>query len=158
MTTDHTAPPATFAAQVPLAAIMCKDLVCARANLAIETVIHLMVKNHLGCIPVVDDHRRPLGVITKFDIVEQVDAFLQSANDGCPLPIDLVARTADEVMMPLALTLHAEATIADAAEMMMCEDLHHVLVVSAAGTLLGVVSSKDIVSWLAGIPDDAASS
>jgi CBS domain-containing protein len=95
-------------------------------------------------------------MITKFDIVEQLDAFLQSANDGSPMPIDLVARTADEVMMPLALTLAADSSIAEAAAMMTSEDLHHVMVVSETGALVGVVSSKDIVTWLVGKPKPAA--
>ncbi|HVK86199.1 MAG TPA: CBS domain-containing protein [Kofleriaceae bacterium] len=128
---------------------MCRNLVCARPDLDIEAVIALMVDNHLGCIPVIDDQRRPIGVITKFDVVEQVHAFMRSEANGSPLPIDLAARTAEEVMMPLALTLHEAASVADAAMMMTEEDLHHVLVVSTTGILLGVVSSKDIVTWVA---------
>ena len=134
--------------EVELAQIMCRDLVCARPDLEIESVIGLMIDNHLGCIPVVDDLRRPVGMITKYDIVEHLHAFLGSAANGSPLPVDLAARTADEVMMPIAITLDEHSTIADAAAMMTLEDLHHVLVVSSAGALVGVVSTKDIVTWL----------
>jgi CBS-domain-containing membrane protein len=38
--------------------------------------------------------------------------------------------------------------------MMTCEDLHHVLVVSPSGSLVGVVSSKDIVTWLIALRAD----
>jgi CBS domain-containing protein len=138
----------TIANRIPLREIMCRNLVCARPDLDIESVIDLMVRNHLGCIPVVDEQRRPLGVITKFDIVENVDAFLRSASNGSPMPIDLLARSADEAMMPIALTLEQHSSVADAALMMTCEDLHHVLVVSANRALVGIVSSKDIVTWL----------
>jgi CBS domain-containing protein len=51
-------------------------------------------------------------------------------------------------MMPIALTLEESSTVGDAASMMTCEDLHHVLVVSRSGALVGVVSAKDIVTWL----------
>ena len=139
----------TNADQVQLREVMSRDLICARQDLAIEAVISLMVKNHLGCIPVVDAQRHPIGMITKFDIVEQLEAFMRSEANGSPLPVDLAARTADEVMMPLALTLDETSSVANAAAMMTCEDLHHVLVVSRTGTLVGVVSSKDIVTWLA---------
>jgi CBS domain-containing protein len=138
----------TTADRVPLTKIMCRDLVCARPDLDVGSIVTLMVKNHVGCIPVVDERRRPVGMITKFDIVEQLEAFMRSVSNGSPLPIDLVARSADEIMMPLALTLDENATVAHAASMMTCEDLHHVLVVSNQGTLVGVVSSKDIVNWL----------
>lgn len=137
------------ASEVELRQIMCRDLVCVRPNLEIERVIRLMVDRHLGCLPVVDEHRRPIGMITKFDIVEHVNAYLRAAAKGEPLPIDLAARNADEVMMPMALTLDERSTVGDAASMMTCEDMHHVLVVSASGTLVGVVSTKDIVTWLA---------
>lgn len=139
----------TKADDVPLMAIASRDLVCARPDLEIADVVRLMIRHRVGCIPVVDERRHPVGVITKFDIVEQIDAMLRSAADGSPLPSDLAARNADEIMLPLAFTLDENATIAHAAAMMTTEDVHHVLVVSTAGQLIGVVSSKDIASWLA---------
>lgn len=135
-------------ADVTLDQIMCRDLVCARPDLELEALIALMVDYRFGCIPVVDNQRRPIGMITKFDIVEHVHALLCSQANGHPLPADLLARTADELMMPIALTLDESASVAKAALMMLYEDLHHVLVVSAAGTLVGVVSAKDIVTWM----------
>lgn len=141
-------PDTISAHRVELRHVMCRDLVCARPDLEIEAVIGLIVRHHLGCIPVVDEERRPVGMITKFDIVEQLDAYAQSPANGRPYPFELTPRTADEVMMPIALTLQETSSVADAALMMTCEDTHHVLVVSQTGTLVGVVSSKDIVKWL----------
>jgi CBS domain-containing protein len=120
--------------------IMTRDVVCARPELDIDAVIGLMVDEHFGCVPVIDDRQRPIGMITKFDIVEHLH------TRGADL---LAVTTAGEIMMPLALTLQESATITDAALMMTCEDLHHVLVVDERGALAGVVSSKDIVTWLA---------
>src|SRR6188768_1394635 len=133
---------------VPLHQIMTADVVCARPELAIGAVVALMIEHRIGCIPVVDTRRRPIGMITKFDIVEQLDAFMRSVSNGSPMPADLAARTADEVMMPLAMTLGEHATIAHAAAMMTSEDLHHVVVVDARGQLVGVVSTKDVTSWI----------
>lgn len=150
----------TIADRVPVSRVMSRDLVCARPDLDAAAVVSLMIKNRVGCIPVVDQRRRPIGMITKFDLVEQIEAFMRSVSDGCPLPPDLAARTADELMLPLALTLDENATVAHAAAMMSCEDLHHVLVVGDTGELVGVVSSKDVVNWLVnndellGLPHD----
>lgn len=140
--------PASGAAAVELRHVMSRELVCARPDLDIREVVALMMQHHIGCIPVVDNDRRPVGVITKFDIVDQLHAYLSSVANGSPLPVDLAPRSADEAMMPIALTLPETASLAHAASMMTCEDLHHVLVVTATGELVGVVSSKDIVSWL----------
>jgi CBS-domain-containing membrane protein len=138
----------TIAVQVPLAQIMTKDVICARGDLEIGTVVGLMMRHHVGCVPVVDDARRPIGMITKYDIVDQLDAFMRSVSNGSPLPADLAARTADELMMPLAITLRDTASVATAAAMMSSEDLHHVLVTDDRGKLVGIVSTKDITNWL----------
>jgi CBS domain-containing protein len=138
----------TIADRIPLRAIMSRELVCATPNLEVGEVIQIMVREHYGCIPVVDDRRRPIGVLTKFDLVEQLDAALRCVADGRPLPPELFARTAEQLMMPLALTLPETASILHAARMMIAEDLHHVLVVSEAGHLVGIVSSRDIAQWL----------
>ena len=138
----------TIADRIPLRQIMTRDVICARADLDIGAVVSLMVRNHIGCIPVVDDRRRPIGMITKLDIVEQLDAYMRSACNGSPLPSDLAARSADELMMPIAMTLGEHATVANAAAMMASEDMHHVIVISDRGQLVGVVSTKDITNWL----------
>ena len=138
----------TIADRVALSQIMTSDIVCARPDLEIGGVVSLMMRHHIGCIPIVDDRRRPIGMITKFDIVDQLDAYMRSAGNGNPMPADLAARTADELMMPLAMTLDEHASVAHAAALMTSEDMHHVVIVDAGGQVVGVVSTKDITSWL----------
>lgn len=139
----------TIAGDIPLRQIMSHDVVCARPDLEVAAIVALMIQYHVGCIPVVDDQRRPIGMITKFDIVEQLDAFMRSVGNGSPMPAEIAARTADELMMPLAMTLDEDASIAHAAALMTSEDLHHVLVIGKKGRLVGIVSTKDITNWLA---------
>lgn len=139
---------APVADRVSIRSIMSRELLCVRSDLEIATVIHLIIEQHVGCLPVVDERRHPIGIITKFDLIEQLDAAMQAAHCGCSLPSDLAAQTADDVMMPIALTLDEHATIAHAAAMMISEDTHHVLAVSDDGALVGVVSAKDIVRWV----------
>lgn len=135
-------------AGIPLHRIMTRDLICARADLDVRIAVGLMVKHHIGCIPVIDERQRPIGVITKLDIVEQIDAAMSSAEAGSPLPEDLRPCCADEVMMPLAFTLSEHATAAQAAALMMSEDIHHVIVVAPDDRICGVVSSRDLVGCL----------
>ena len=93
----------------------------------------LFLDEHVGCIPIIDERGRPHGIVTKSDVVGQL-------SDDC-----WSMRTARDVMMPLALTLDEHATLAHAASMMTLEDLHHVMVVSCSGALIGIVSAKDVV-------------
>lgn len=140
------------AGELPLTTFMARDLLCVRPELDIARVVELMVGKHVGCLPVVDARGRPTGIITKFDVVEQLDAAMRLRRVGEPLPEDIAACTAEDVMMPLALTLDQYATLAHAAALMVSEDTHHVLVVDSVGTLVGVVSSRDIVRWVAQHP------
>ena len=140
------------AGELPLTAFMARDLLCVRPDLDISHVLDLLVDQHVGCLPVVDDRGRPTGIITKFDLVEQLDAAMRLRGAGEPLPGDIAARTAEDVMMPFALTLDQHATLAHAAALMASEDTHHVLVVDSLGALVGVVSSHDLVRWVAQHP------
>lgn len=133
---------------VPLHQIMSRGVICATPDLDIRVVVDLIIRHHIGCIPIVDQRQRPIGIITKTDIVEHVHAALISTAEGVPLPDEIKARTADDIMMPLAFTLSEFATVAHAAMMMVSEDTHHVLVVSPTDELVGVVSSRDIVGWV----------
>jgi CBS domain-containing protein len=81
-------------------------------------------------------------MVTKFDLIEQLLAAREA--EGARL-----ALTAADVMMPLAITLDEHATVAHAAAMMSVEDVHHVPIVAEGGALIGVVSTMDIVRWLA---------
>jgi CBS domain-containing protein len=130
----------TVADLVPARRIMSREVVCAREDLDVSALLDLMVRRHIGCVPVVDDRGRPIGMVTKFDVVEQQLA----SRGGTPL-----ATTAGALMMPLAITLDEHATVAHAAAMMSVEDVHHVAIVSDGGALIGVISSMDIVRWLA---------
>jgi CBS domain-containing protein len=123
----------TIADRVPVTAIMTRDIVCARSELSAGALKELLITNHIGCVPIVDDRGRPKGIVTKLDLVERVEPAL----------------TAADVMMPLAITLNTHATIAHAAAMMAIEDFHHLMVVGLDHCLVGVLSTMDIVRWLA---------
>jgi CBS-domain-containing membrane protein len=135
---DPLPPPrkATIATCVPITAVMSRTVICARPDLSVPALAQLFLDEHIGCIPIIDERGRPQGIVTKSDVVGQLSDALW------PL------RTAREVMMPLALTLDERATLAHAASLMTLEDLHHVMVVSCSGALIGIVSAKDVVRWL----------
>src|SRR5262249_36936729 len=138
----------TVAGLVPVADIMTRKVMCVLPDLPIRTVIDLLVNNYIGCLPVVDDDGCPIGMITKRDLVAPLANRVDTAEDS-PAWWDIAPRTAEEAMLPLAFRLDERATIAQAAALMAAEDLHHVPIVSARGRLVGMVSSLDIVRWLA---------
>jgi IMP dehydrogenase len=119
---------------VPITEIMTRATVTARAEATVDSLVGLMTQHHIGCIPIVDDQARPIGIVTKLDLIE------------CRAEARASAR---EVMMPIAMTLPTDATLARAAKLMTAENFHHLLIVDAHRTLLGVVSTFDITRWIA---------
>jgi CBS domain-containing protein len=119
---------------------MTRNVVCARPRLPVKALVRLMLRNHIGCVPIVDDRGHPRGMVTKSDLVELLD-------DTLSLP-DIDTRIAEDIMMPLAITLEENATVAHAATMMSLEGFHHVMIISKSGALIGVVSSQDVVRWI----------
>ncbi len=141
-------------ARSPVAQIMSRDLVCAHPALATEVLAELLVRDRIGCVPVVDKHGRPVGLITKRDLVEQLLAVGPVGTD-IPTTRSLLPRTAMELMLPVAITLAEDATVEEAATVMTRESVHHLGIVDAEGRLVGVVSALDIVRGLA-VPEPAS--
>lgn len=119
---------------VPISKIMTRATITARADATVDSLIALMTHHHIGCIPIVDESGRPSGIVTKLDLIE-------CRGEG--------RASAREVMMPNAMTLPVDATLAHAVTLMSAESIHHLLVIDAARTLVGVVSTMDITRWLA---------
>ncbi len=119
---------------VPITEIMTRNVISARAEDSVGIILDLFRRHHIGCLPIVDDHNRPTGIVTKLDLIE-----CQAEGRA----------TAREVMMPHAMTLDTHATVVQAAALMSRELFHHVLVVDEGMKLVGVVSSLDIAHWLA---------
>ena len=132
---EPTQRPAGRAVEIPVSSIMSSDVICAQRSIGVEALAALMVRYHIGSIPVVDDRGKPIGMITKLDLIERLSC--------------LPGRTAEDGMMPFALSLGDRATVAHAAAMMALEDDHHIPVVTASGAIIGIVSSLDVVRWLA---------
>lgn len=129
--------------------VMSNELVCAYDDLELGALTALLVRNHIGCIPIVDRLGRAVGMVTKSDLVEHMDAAnhaVPHAREGRP------TKRARDILMPVPFTLPESATLSQAAAMMVIEDVHHVLVVSEAGFLVGIVSTTDLVHSLSDRP------
>lgn len=120
---------APVADRVAIHTIMGPAVICVEADVHVDTIIDILRTRTIGCVPVVDGERRPIGIITKHDLL---------------VPI---GTTADDVMTPYALAVDEDTTIARAAQLMVDRTIHHVLVVSGE-RLIGIVTALDIVRWV----------
>jgi CBS domain-containing protein len=124
------------AEDTPISALMTSPAVSVRPDLRLDRLVDLLLAHGLRGVPVVDHRRRPIGMVSKSDLV------------GAP-PVRRARQVAD-VMMCLAFTLPETASVARAAALMTYEGVHRLPVVAADGQLVGVLSALDITRWLAG--------
>lgn len=153
--------------------IMTNDVLCVREDVGVETIRLLFVEKGISGAPVVDDQGKPVGVISKTDLVRDLPAILRNApvtdevesepkndvewriGDGASRPLApgfhterLPATTVWEIMMPLAFTLSMDATVAQAAALMAHEGIHRIVIVGTDGTVAGILTSLDVARWV----------
>ncbi len=96
----------------------------------------IMYQNRVGSVVVVDDNLRPLGILTKSD-------FLYFIATGIVKRDPLVR----EVMKSAPVTIRQSESIKDAYDRMKSLNIRHLPVVDEQGTLVGVVSMRDILLY-----------
>jgi CBS domain-containing protein len=137
------------ALQTCLREVMTRDVVCVGPDESAEDALRLLVEHGISGLPVVDAAGRPLGVLSRADLLEERLEALTEGELGEP------ARVRD-LMTQAALSLPESASVAEAAGLMAAYGVHRVQVVSAAGVLVGVVSPLDLLRWLTGTPQQAS--
>ncbi len=135
---DGPAPADVGADEVPIGAIMTTNVVCVRDDLSLDALARLFIERNISGAPVVSADGAALGMVSKTDLVSL-------AGDARNFALLTVA----DIMMPIAFTLGEHASLSQAAGLMAAEGIHRVPVVDEAGKILGILSSLDILRWLA---------
>ena len=142
--------------------IMTRDIVKVRPDTSVSDIALLMSQHRISGIPVVDEQDRVLGVVTELDMVVRNTRFklpafftLLNATIYLETPAHIKERlhhmlglTAREIMSEKAMTITADASIEDLAELMVGRQANPIPVVENGG-LAGIVSRSDIVRWMA---------
>ena len=114
--------------------IMTPNPACCSPETTLRDVARMMMDNDCGQIPVIDQDRRPLGVITDRDIA--VRAVAESADPS--------SATADIYMTSPATTVSAQGSLDECAALMEQHQIRRVVVVDAQGSVAGIVAQADI--------------
>ncbi|UCD73227.1 MAG: CBS domain-containing protein [Candidatus Bathyarchaeota archaeon] len=115
--------------------IMSSPVVTVKETDSVETASILMKNRKIGSIVIVDDTNRPTGMLTERDIVIRVAALNL-------LPSDVQV---SQVMSSPLIIVPPETDITIAAKKMSNSSIRR-LVVTEKGLLVGIVSSKDLIS------------
>jgi len=115
--------------------VMTSPVITVNESSTADEAARLMRDNEIGCVIVSTDDGRPVGIITERDLVIRVVA----EN------IQPSAVKAKEIMSAPLITIDADKTISEAAKEMSRRNIRR-LAVMYKGQLVGILSSKDILS------------
>lgn len=136
---------AIAANEIPLSAVMRTGVVCVTPDMPTQAVLALMLERGFGGVPVVDADGRPIGVVSKTDLLRQYAADEEAEKQGESPP----ERSVGESMTPLTIALPPSASVAQASALMASQGLHRLPVVSGSGEVVGIISPLDILHLVA---------
>lgn len=112
---------------------MNRELLAVVPETPVHEIRQLLRTFSISAVPVVNDERRPIGIVTGCAVLE-----------GEGSAVDRMSRP--------AMCIEGGASITMAARQLAVADAHHLVVVDFAGTAVGVVSALDVLRALLGIP------
>lgn len=127
------------AVDVPVSEIMTREVATVAPDTSLDSVVWMLLTGGFGGAPVVDAAGALVGIVTASDL-------LRHPADG---PRDAAGVKARDVMTPVVLTLPEAAPVALAAALMAHERVHRLPVVAESGAVVGIVSSLDVLRWVA---------
>ncbi|MFJ9642025.1 CBS domain-containing protein [Streptomyces sp. NPDC004244] len=128
--------------RIKVADLMTDEVVSVAPGTAFKDVAKLLAQYDISGVPVLDDEDRVVGVVSQTDVLAQAPPDpLASPRDGDPArPV-----TAGELMSAPAVTVHADATAADAARLMTRRGIERLPVVDVEDRLVGIVTRRDLL-------------
>lgn len=127
----------------PVVGYMNRELHVARADSPIEELARAMHGRGISGIPIVDDRRQLIGVVTRTDLIKL--GLLQAGNRPSNSVMPLPHRKASEVMTHRPLEINSTTSLRAAAELMVARDVHR-LFVTEHGMLAGVLCAVDLTA------------
>ncbi len=133
---------------MPVADLMTGPLVTIQHDTTVATAWAIMRDRQIRHLPVLDDRRRLIGMLTDHDLRRVVLQHLEGAG-----PVELRATLArlwvDEVMTWAVVTVTPERDIRDAARMMRDYEVGALVVVSE-DRVVGILTATDVIEALLG--------
>ncbi len=142
--------------------VMVPNPVSLRADASIREALALLTDKGFGAAPVIDDAGRPVGVLSRGDLliherehthyIPNRPSFFYDEHVG-HLPTGFEEEDVDptsvrDVMTPAIFSVAPDTPITKVVREMVSLHVHRLFVVDDAGTLIGVISTMDLLKRL----------
>lgn len=127
--------------------LMSRPVVSAGPGTSFKELVALLAEHAIAAIPVVDEHRRPIGVVGEADLLARhgQDARRERGLGRLRVWTKAQGLTARELMTRRVPTVAKDEPVAGAARRLVEADLRCLYVVNGAGHLVGVLARRDVL-------------
>lgn len=139
--------------------IMTREVVSVRSDMRVGQVARVFREHQLSGLPVVDQDGELVGIITELDMVKrharpELPAFLPLLGAYLPLRTKeyreslrrITGVVAGDIMTTPVNTISPDASVEDAATVMVSNRSNPLPVVDESGRMIGIISRTDILS------------
>ncbi len=142
--------------------VMTEQVITVTTDDPVEKCANLMLKHNISGLPVLDQGGRVVGMVTEGDLIRRASrikapGYLEILGGliylGSPTKfVNEIKRamslTAGEMMTKKVVSVGPEASIEEAATLMVDHEVNRLPVLNAAGEVVGIVSRRDIMKHL----------
>ncbi|MEV8550226.1 CBS domain-containing protein [Streptomyces glaucescens] len=124
--------------------VMTHTVVAVGSKASFREIVELLAQWNVSALPVLAGEGRVVGVVSEADLLAK-EEFRDTDRGDLAERIKASALTAGDLMSTPAVTVHADATVAEAARIMARRHVKRLPVVDGVGLLQGVVSRSDLL-------------
>ena len=117
--------------------LMTKNVVSVKKDTPIYEALELLRKNDIAGMPVIDDDKTLVGIVTEKDVLR---LFYTEGGDQ--------DKTVDYFMTQPAVSFGVDESLESVCDFLMVKYFRRVPVVSKKGKLVGVISRPDIIDYI----------
>lgn len=124
--------------------LMTGNVVSIRAKATVTEAIALFADKGFSAAPVIDEAGRPVGVVSRTDIVlheREQQPSTAVAERAC-------ATRVEDIMTPAVFSIHDDVPAARVIAELVALNVHRLFVVDAGGLLTGVITARDVLRKL----------
>ena len=142
--------------------IMTKDVITVKPESTVEELARLLIEHRFSGVPVVDDAKRLVGIVTEHDLISQnkrlhiptiirlFDAYIMLGSEKMESEIKKMAAViVGDICTKKVVSIIEETTIEEIATIM-SEQKIHLLPVLRDGIVVGIVGKVDVVGTMTG--------
>lgn len=147
-------------AAAPVHDVMSREVLAVHPDTPLAEAVELLLDKVYRTLPVVDEQRRVVGIVTDGDLLKRANLLAITAQKELTqaevaqalAKIRQSGQRVEEVMTPNPTTVTADTTVAEAVDLMVEHDVKRLPVVDDKGRLQGMVSRINVLRALAEPP------